>query len=103
VESKIERKACSLILERYGIQSAKFTSPGMNGFPDRIYFVPGGKPVFIEFKEPGELPRPLQAFRIQWLRSIGYLVYWTDSVEGACEIIEDALRTEPKMWKGICR
>ena len=38
----------------------KWVSPGFDGVPDRIVFLPGRHIGFVEVKAPGEVPRPLQ-------------------------------------------
>ena len=64
-EAKVERKVCDDALKKLGVPSFKW---GVDGWPDRIFLIPGGRPFFIEFKAPGEEPNPRQAFRIKCLR-----------------------------------
>ena len=63
----------------------------IRGMPDRMALLPGGVVCFIEFKRPGEKPKPLQYHRLSQLRRLGFLAEWTDSYEGFREIINKAL------------
>ena len=53
------------------------------GWPDDIFLIPGGRPLFIEFKAPGELPTPIQQHRAGELWELGYDVCWADSTDAA--------------------
>jgi len=52
------------------------------GVPDRIFFVPGGRALIIEFKHRGEVPEELQEWYLTKLLADGYTVGWCDSREG---------------------
>ena len=49
--------------EALGVPSIKLNLKGNRGWPDREFWIPGGRPLLIEFKLPGEEPDPLQAHR----------------------------------------
>ena len=69
----------------------KFTSPGMDGMPDRLVLLPHGRFCFVEVKAPGEKPRPLQVHRHKQLRRLGFKVYVLDGpeqIEGILDGIE---------------
>ena len=69
----------------------KFTSPGMDGMPDRLVLLPHGRFCSVEVKAPGEKPRPLQAYRHRQLRRLGCKVYvldGTEQIEGILDRIE---------------
>lgn len=70
-ESKTEADVTQYALEWCGVPSEKF---GQHGYPDRIFFIPGGRPLLIEFKSPGKKPRKLQVHRIKQLKDLGYAV-----------------------------
>lgn len=55
IESRLRQEA-----KKRGGMALKFVSPGMNGVPDRIVLLPGGKVAFVELKAPGKMPRALQ-------------------------------------------
>ena len=92
-ESKIERAACRLIWTHLGIKGSKLVTPGDTGYPDRIFWVPGGKPVMIEFKRPGELPTPKQLYIHNQLRALGYTVEVHSNEIRAFQAIIDAVAT----------
>ena len=71
-ESKIEAAAVALAMEHLGIKGSKLSVLGDTGYPDRIFWVPGGRPLLIEFKRPGEEPTPKQAHIHEELRKLGY-------------------------------
>ena len=78
-------------VKRRGGMCPKFTSPGMDGMPDRLVLLPHGRFCFVEVKAPGEKPRPLQAYRHKQLRRLGFKVYVLDGpeqIEGILDGIE---------------
>lgn len=87
VEAKIERDACDLVWKHLGIQGSKLKVLGDDGYPDRIFWIPGGYPLLIEFKAPGESPRPKQAHIHKWLRRLGYRVEVFDNAVDAFECV----------------
>lgn len=76
IESRLRQEA-----KKRGGMALKFVSPGMNGVPDRIVLMPGGKMAFVELKAPGKAPGALQEKRIRQLRKLGFLVYVLDGTE----------------------
>jgi hypothetical protein len=87
-EATIERAVCETALKKLGVPSVKW---GVDGWPDRIFFIPGGKPLFIEFKAPGEVPRPRQAYRRKCLTLWGYTIEIHHDTETALSAITRAL------------
>ena len=89
-EKAIEAVLVKEVKKRGGI-CPKFTSPGMDGMPDRLVLLPHGRFCFVEVKAPGEKPRPLQAYRHRQLRRLGCKVYvldGTEQIEGILDRIE---------------
>ena len=89
-EKNIEAALVRATGNRGGI-CPKFTSPGMDGMPDRLVLLPHGRFCFVEVKAPGEKPRPLQAYRHRQLRRLGCKVYvldGTEQIEGILDRIE---------------
>lgn len=89
-EKTIEAVLVKEVKKRGGI-CPKFTSPGMDGMPDRLVLLPHGRFGFVEVKAPGEKPRPLQAYRHRQLRRLGCKVYvldGTEQIEGILDRIE---------------
>jgi len=90
-ESKIEQAACRKILQRYGIKSIKLTPSQSTGYPDRLFFMPGGRPLFIEFKRPGEQLRPKQRYIMRQLQKLGYNVHVCDSDQDAIKVVRNCI------------
>jgi hypothetical protein len=61
------------------ILHVKLNIRGRRGWPDREFLIPGGKPLFMEFKRPGEEPEPIQEFIHGQLRDAGYTVLVIDN------------------------
>ena len=53
----------------------------MNGMPDRLVLLPGGRMGFVELKAPGKEPRLVQELRMRQLRRLGFLVAVVDKPE----------------------
>lgn len=76
-ERGVERRLVDEVLARDGF-APKFTSPGMDGMPDRLILLPGGRMAFAELKAPGRTLRPLQAYRKRQLEALAFRVYVID-------------------------
>ena len=79
-EKTIEKKLVKTAKDMGGV-ALKFMSPGLDGMPDRIVLLPGGRMGFVEVKSPGKVPRPLQEARHRMLRMLGFRVYVLDTVD----------------------
>lgn len=79
-EKTVESKLVKAVKSMGGL-APKFTSPGLDGVPDRLVLLPGGKMAFIELKAPDKNLRPLQVRRKRQLESLGFLVYCMDRPE----------------------
>ena len=91
VEKIIEQALVKATRERGGI-CPKFTSPGMDGVPDRLVLLPDCHLGFVEVKAPGKKPRPLQLHRHMQLRRLGYPVFVlddTDQIKGILDEIQE--------------
>lgn len=70
-----------------------FFGPGITtGWPDVLFLIPGGRPLFIEFKAPEEVPTKKQYKKINDLREAGYAVGWSDDIEEASLMIDKAFK-----------
>ena len=87
-EKQIEQKLVRAVKARGGI-CPKLVCPGMDGMPDRIVLIPGGRMAFVEVKAPGKEPRPLQTHRHQQLRALGFPVFVLDDPEKVPWILEE--------------
>ena len=85
-EKETERKLVRAV-KRVGGICPKFVSPGMDGMPDRMILLPGGKIGFVEVKAPGRKPRILQVRRHRQLRNLGFPVFILDDPEQILDII----------------
>lgn len=87
-EKTVEAKLVKAVKSMGGL-ALKFISPGLDGVPDRLVLLPGGKLAFIELKAPGKELRPLQVRRKRQLETLGFLVYCIDSPEQIGGIIHE--------------
>lgn len=90
-ETIIENTACERILLELGVTSLKLNVSGNSGWPDRQFFLPGGSPLFIEFKQPGEPLSPRQRYIHKFLKNHGYKVLTCDNADAAVEAVRKAL------------
>ena len=79
-ESVVE-KHLTIEAKKRGGMSVKFVSPGLDGVPDRLVLLPGGKLAFVELKAPDKKMRPLQIHRAKQLTALGFRVYCADRKE----------------------
>lgn len=79
-ERDVERALVRAVQNRGGI-CPKWVSPGLDGVPDRIVMLPGGRIGFVELKAPGERPRALQIARMRQIGRLGYKCCVCDRVE----------------------
>lgn len=91
LEKHIEGEACRQVLVRFRVRSVKFTPAGVRGYPDRFFWIPGGRPLLIEFKRPGFPLEPLQVHRHEELKELGYDVETHETVEGAVRAVRRAV------------
>lgn len=76
---------------RLGVENLKLNVQGSVGWPDRMFLVPGGRPLFIEFKRPGAKPRAVQMHIHDRLRELGYQVEVHDDIGEAVKSIARAV------------
>ena len=79
-EKETEAKLVKAVRKLGGL-APKFVSPGLDGVPDRLVLLPGGKIAFIELKAENRKMRPLQVRRKRQLEALGFLVYCMDRPE----------------------
>ena len=87
-EKEVEQRLVKAVKAMGGL-APKFVSPGLNGVPDRIVLLPGGRMAFAEIKAPGEKMRPLQVRRKSQLEKLGFSVYCVDGIEQIDRILEE--------------
>jgi hypothetical protein len=91
-EKDIEQRLVQAVKRMGGI-APKFVSPGLDGVPDRLILIPGGKLAFAEMKAPGQTPRPLQQHRIGELRQLGFRVYIIDDINQIGGVLNEVSAT----------
>ncbi|HZK56684.1 MAG TPA: VRR-NUC domain-containing protein [Clostridia bacterium] len=91
LEKDIEKKLKEEI-KRIGGRAFKFTSPGINGVPDRMVLYKG-KCYFVELKKPGETPNKLQKAVHRKFKRLGFEVYIIDSLAKVGDFINEVHTT----------
>ena len=92
LESLIEQHLVKEVNRRDGL-CLKFNSQSMTGIPDRIILMKNGTVAFVEVKQKGKKPRPLQELRMKQLRRLGFKVYILDEKEKIGEILDEICST----------
>lgn len=92
LESLIEQHLVKEVNRRDGL-CLKFNSQSMTGIPDRIILMKNGTVAFVEVKQKGKKPRPLQELRMKQLRRLGFKVYTLDEKEKIGEILDEICST----------
>lgn len=93
-ESEVEHQFVEAVRAAGG-QAFKFTSQSMNGVPDRLVLLLGGKCAFVELKAPGKQMRLLQRKRRQQLEALGFPVFCVDRPEQIRPAIDALLQWNP--------
>lgn len=98
LEADLENKVVKWAWTTYGILGSKLKILGETGYPDRVFWIPGGKPLLIEFKRPGEEPKVDQQRVHKMLLPLGYNLevhkdYGT-AIEAITRAVETALVSE---------
>ena len=91
-EKSIEQKLVSEVKKRGGL-CWKFVSMGIVGVPDRILLFKGGVIAFVELKDRGKKPRPIQVKRIELLKKLGFKVYVIDDKEMIGGVLDEIQST----------
>jgi hypothetical protein len=91
-EKTVEQKLVAAVKGMGGL-APKFTSPGLDGVPDRLVLLPHGKMAFVELKTPGKTLRPLQVRRKRQLEALGFQVYCVDRPEQIGGILDEIRAT----------
>ena len=93
-ESEVERQFVEAVRAAGG-RALKFTSQSMNGVPDRLVLLIGGKCAFVELKAPGKQMRLLQRKRRQQLEALGFPVFCVDRPEQIQPAIDALIHWSP--------
>lgn len=79
-EKVFERTMSKYVNDKGGI-AVKLLSQFVNGLPDRLYLLPGGRALFVEFKSTGKKPTRIQEHIIGRIRKLSFTVLVVDSPE----------------------
>jgi hypothetical protein len=99
-ESSIEKafaRIAAKLFEAYGQphKYVKTVTPGRKGWPDRLLlFGPGGHHLYIEWKQPGEVPDDMQVEVHKEIRALGAEVRWYDNHYTALVEVETFVRAK---------
>jgi len=93
LEEDIEISSCNKIWKWLGIKGYKLKIVGETGFPDRIFFIPGGRPYLAEYKLPGEPARAKQKYIHNMLTILGYKIGVFDNEYDAIQAIIQAVES----------
>jgi hypothetical protein len=91
-ESKIESRVAEEALKQFGVFSIKIKAAQERGYPDRLFLIPGGTPLFIEFKRKEEKLDRYQHLIHDRLLYAGYSVQVHTRYERALAAIADAVK-----------
>lgn len=83
---KVFERTLSKFVEESGGMAVKLLSQFIKGLPDRMFLLPGGVVVFVEFKSAGNKPTKIQSYIHAKIQALGFLVYVVDSVESYEEV-----------------
>lgn len=85
-------------LEAWAVSYARFRGivvaklKECDGIPDRIFFMPGGHPIVVEFKQQGKRGKDLQAETQPWyiktLAAAGYTVCYCETKDQFRELMK---------------
>lgn len=87
-EKVFERTLSKYVNDKGGI-AVKMLSQFINGLPDRLYLIPGGNALFVEFKSTGKKPTKIQEHIIDRIRKVGFTVMIVDSPETWKEAVSE--------------
>lgn len=93
LEKDIEKKVCAWAKQQ-GCLVYKFTSPSQRSVPDRMFVLPYGTVVFIEFKAPGKVPTELQRKELLKLTDQGVRASWSDNSEQAIQWLQNRIEED---------
>ena len=71
---KVFERTMSKYVESKGGMAVKLLSQFINGLPDRMYLLPGGTAIFVEFKSTGRKPRPIQRVILDRIAALDFNV-----------------------------
>ena len=86
-EATIERAAQRWVVSKGGVM---VKVRGIISWPDRLVITRNGAMFLCEFKAPGRIPAPAQAYTMNKLRQMGVMALWADNLDNFKVIYERA-------------
>lgn len=83
LEGYIQGEVVKWARHTLGILASKCGTRAWRDDPDYVFWIPGGRPLLIEFKATGKKASEKQKLRHEEFRSAGYETQVHDSIEGA--------------------
>ena len=80
-ESKVENTVCQYAENEYKAEVRKLKYVGRKGAPDRMLYFRNGRVLFIEFKRPGEKPRPDQERELGKMKKHNVAAHAVDDID----------------------
>lgn len=93
---KVFERTMSKYVESRGGMAIKLLSQFINGLPDRMYLLPGGTTIFVEFKSTGCKPRKIQEVVMRRISDLGFTVLVVGTVneyEELIRLIDDIVKS----------
>ena len=88
LEKRIEQELVKQVKARGGL-CLKLNSQSMSGIPDRLVLMKNGKIGFVELKQKGKKPRPLQERRMKQLMELGFYCSLIDDKEQVGGVLDE--------------
>jgi hypothetical protein len=95
LEKHLEARCRLIAIKDYKATVLKLW-PTAKGLPDRLFLLPGGLPVFVEFKLGGAAVSPAQVFWLRRLRSLGFIAHVVRDSGHFADVMEVATRANEK-------
>ena len=92
LEKTIEQELVKQVKARGGL-CLKLNSHSMSGIPDRLVLMQKGKIAFVELKQNGKKPKPLQERRIKQLMGLGFYCSLIDEKEQIGGVLDEICAT----------
>jgi len=92
LETEIAKKVCEYA-QGFGILTPKIQVVSERGWPDRLFINTDGTHVWVEFKKMGEVPAPIQLYRMEQLAERNVLSIVIDNVEAGEDLVDAMVAT----------
>ena len=93
---KVFERTASKYVETVGGVAVKLLSQFINGLPDRLFLLPHGRVIFVEFKSTGCKPRKIQEVVMRRISDLGFTVLVVGTVneyEELIRLIDDIVKS----------